>query len=131
MKRTWKPTTAGILTIIGGILGIGIGAFVATLHETGGALMGLAGFCLIIGAWLIPLFMAIVGDIAAAATGFGGIIGAPVISMGVIALIGGVYAMRRKVWRFALAGAILAIICGGIFGILATIFVSRGRREFA
>jgi len=130
MKRTWKPTTAGILTIIGGIIGIGIGVLVATLYESGGALMGLGGFCLIIGAWVIPLFVAMAGDIAAAVTGFGGTISAAVISMGVIALIGGVYAMRRKVWRFALAGAILAIICGGVFGILATIFVSRGRREF-
>lgn len=104
MERTWKPTTAGILSIIGGICGIVIGAFVATIGEVAGALAGLAWF---------------------------GAIGAPLIGMGVVALIGGIYAMRRRAWGFALTGAILAIICGGIFGILATIFVSMGKREFA
>ena len=104
MEKTWKPTTAGILTIIGGILGIAIGAIIATIGEVAGALAGLAWF---------------------------GAIGAPLIGIGVVALIGGIYAMRRKAWGFALTGAILAIICGGIFGILATIFVLMGRREFA
>lgn len=104
MEKTWKPTTAGILTIIGGCIGIGIGALVAAIGEITGALAGLAWF---------------------------GAIGAPLIGMGVVALIGGIYAMKRKAWGFALTGAILAIICGGIFGILAVIFVSKGRREFA
>ena len=95
---------AGILIIIGGIFGIAIGAVVATIGEVAGALAGLAWF---------------------------GAIGAPLIGIGVVALISGIYTMRRRAWGFALTGAILAIICGGIFGILAVIFVSMGKREFA
>ncbi len=95
---------AGILTIIGGSIGIGIGAFVATIGELAGALTGLAWF---------------------------GAIGAPLIGIGIVALIGGIFALRRKVWGFALTGAILAIICGGPFGILATIFLAIRKREFA
>ena len=103
MQKTWKPTTAGILTIIGGVIGIGIGAFVATVGGLAGALAGLAWF---------------------------GAMGAPLIGIGIVALIGGIYAMRRRAWGFALTGAILAIICGGPLGILATIFVSMGKKEF-
>jgi len=103
MQKTWKPTTAGILTIIGGGVGIGIGAFVATIGGITGALTGLV--------WL-------------------GGIGAPLIGIGIVAIIGGIYAMRRRAWGFALTGAILAIICGGPLGILATIFVSMGKKEF-
>ena len=81
--RTGKPTTAGILSIISGIA---IGALVAIVGEDAGAVSGLA--------W------------------FGGAIGAPLIGIGIVALIGGIYAMRRRAWGFALTGAILAIICG-------------------
>jgi len=104
MERTWRGTWGGILTIVGGCIGIGIGALVATIGEVAGALAGLAWF---------------------------GAIGAPLIAIGVVALIGGIYTLRRRAWGFALTSAILAIICGGIFGILATIFVAMGRREFA
>ena len=104
MEKTWKPTTAGILTIIAGIGGIVVGAFVATIGAFAGALSGLAGF---------------------------GAIGAPLIGIGVVALIGGIYAMRRRAWRFALTGAILAAICMAPLGILAIIFVAMGKREFA
>lgn len=95
----------GILTIIGACIGIGVGALVATLGDLAGAITGLA--------W------------------FGGLIGAPLIGIGIVSLIGGIFALRRRAWWFALTGAILAIFCGGIFGILGTIFVSLRRGEFA
>jgi hypothetical protein len=104
MERTWKPTTAGVLTIIGGCIGIGIGAFVAFLGGIAGTFTGFSWF---------------------------GAIGAPLIGIGIVALIGGIYALRRRVWGFALTGAILAIICGGPLGILATIFVAMGKNEFS
>ena len=104
MGNTWKSRWGGILTIIGGAIGIGIGAFVATIGGIAGALAGFSWF---------------------------GAIGAPLIGIGIVALIGGIYALKRKVWGFALTGAILAIITGGPLGVIATIFVAMGKKEFS
>ena len=106
MKRTWRGTWAGILTIIGGATGIGLGAYV-----------------LIIGAPARALIQEM--------TGFDMIMGAPEIAIGIVAIVGGIFALRRRVWRLALVGAILAIISMPIFGIPATIFVVKGKKEFA
>ena len=75
----------GILTIIGGCIGIGIGAAVATVGEIVNELAGLV--------W------------------FGGI-GAGLIGIGIVALIGGIFALKARIWGLALTGAILALICG-------------------
>jgi len=53
------------------------------------------------------------------------------IAMGVIALIGGIFALRRKAWGFALAGAILALFPIIPLGVLSIIFVSMAKKEFA
>jgi len=121
MEKTWKPTTAGILTIIAGCGGIGAGAVVALL----GGLMGLGGT--IAGGLGEPAIGLLLGGLA----GIIGIIGAGLIGLGVVAIIGGVFALRRRRWGLALAGAICATACMTSLGILAIIFVSLGRREFA
>ena len=105
MERTWKGTTAGILTIIGGIAGIAIGGVFATVGTA--FLAGIPGLELMAG------------------------IGAGIIVIGVIALIAGIFTLRRRSWRFALAGAILALFPIIPLGVLAIIFVSMGKREFA
>ena len=57
--------------------------------------------------------------------------GVPLLVLGIIAIVGGVSALRRKSFGLSLAGA----ICGlpspfWILAILAVIFVARGKREF-
>ena len=121
MEKTWKPTTAGILTIIAGAVGIGAGAVVALL----GGLMGLGGT--IAGGLGEPAIGLLLGGLA----GIIGIIGAGLIGLGVVAIIGGVFALRRRRWGLALAGTICAIPCSSVLGILAIIFVAMGKKEFA
>ena len=107
MERTWKPTTAGILTIVAGVLNLIVGIVVATLGTT---LLGpLTGF------W-----------------GFGAI-GAPLIALGIVSIIGGIYATRRRIWGLALAGAICALFPPPIIvlGILSIIFIAMSKKEFA
>jgi hypothetical protein len=104
MEQTWKPTTAGILSIIAGALQVIIG-------------MGLA----------------IAGGIAGIFTGIPwfGVAGIPLTVIGVVAIVGGAYALKRRVWGLALAGAICALFGPwGILGILAIIFVALGKAEF-
>ena len=57
------------------------------------------------------------------------IIGLPALVLGIVAIIGGVYALRRKSFGMSLAGAICALPTV-ILGILAVIFVSVSKREF-
>jgi len=106
MEKTWRPKTAGILSIIAGCMGIALGAYVV-----------------IVGAPARALIQEI--------TGFDAIMGAPEICFGIVAIVGGIFAMRRRAWRLALTGAILAIVSMPFLGIPATIFVAKGKKEFS
>jgi hypothetical protein len=50
--------------------------------------------------------------------------------VGALAIVGGVFALRKKHWAWALAGAIGATIVFLPCGIPAIIFVAMGRPEF-
>ena len=102
MERTWKPTTAGILSIVAGTIGFIGGIVVVAVGEAVGALAGFFGL---------------------------GAIGAPLIAIGIVAIVGGVFALRRRLWGLALAGAICAL-CVWILGIPAIIFIALSKREF-
>jgi hypothetical protein len=61
------------------------------------------------------------------------------ITLGLIAIVGGIFAIRRRVWGLALVGAICAIvpphpwgflIWTPILGILAVVFVVSSKSEF-
>lgn len=108
MQRTWKPIAGGILAIIAGSLNV---------------LMMLA----------FMLFMAVPGD----QWGFFpmllniGLAAVLLIVLGVVALAGGICALRRRAWGFALAGSICAILSVGmILGVAATVLVALSRGEF-
>jgi len=113
MERTWKPTTAGILSIISGTFAIG-----GSLAILPTAPSSLGPF------WGIPWNQT---SLSTFALGFG----ISRIILAAIAITSGIYALRRRYWGFALAGSILAIPLVPPLGILATIFVSLGRKEFS
>jgi hypothetical protein len=110
MKQTWKPTTAGILSIVCGAWGLVIGSVIAVL---GGSVSWVPGV-----PFFVPRLLAFIG--------------APMIVLGVVAVIGGIYAVKRQLWGLALAGAICALLIPPpfILGILAIIFVILGKDEF-
>ena len=83
MERTWKPTTAGILSIIAGVLQVIMGIAASVFGAIGGAFIGME--------WLAA-------------------IGIPLIIFGIVAIVGGIYALRRQVWGLALAGSICALV---------------------
>jgi hypothetical protein len=55
-------------------------------------------------------------------------VGAGVLA--IVAIVGGISAIRRKSFGLSLAGAICCLPSSGLFSILAIIFVVLGRREF-
>jgi hypothetical protein len=115
-------TAGGILSIIGGALEVIGGAIMVGLviahrelfrlgsSTTGhpGIYSGLFGFVDLI--WLI-------------------IVGVPIFALGIVAIIGGVSAIRRNSFGLYLAGAISALT-SLILGILAIIFISLSKKEF-
>jgi len=111
MEKTWKPTTAGILSIVAGAMQLLLGIAFAVGFGLAG---GLAG------ALEIPGFP--VGILA--------IFSIPIIILGIVAIIGGVYALKRSKWGLALAGSICALFGPWILGIPAIIFVIMGKGEF-
>ena len=98
--KTWKPTAAGILSIISGTFIVWYR--LSELIRIGSSLVG--------------------------------------IMLGLIAIVGGIFAIRRRVWGLALAGAICSIvpphpwgflIWTPVLGILAVVFVVSSKSEFS
>ena len=106
MERTWKPVTGGILSIIAGAIGV-IG--------------GIIGAC----------FRAAYGPHFPGMVGFGyAVMAIPLIILGAVAIVGGIYALKRKIWGLALAGSICSFFCVWILGIPAIVFIAIGKNEF-
>ncbi|NOQ17894.1 MAG: hypothetical protein GQ507_01465 [Dehalococcoidales bacterium] len=105
MNRRWMTIIAGICSIVGGIFGIVAGT---------GAVYWIT--------WLRML------------TGWEaltGLLGAALIVLGIIAIIGGIMTLKRKAWGFSLAGAVCALFPAVPLGVVAIIFVIMGRKAFA
>ena len=122
-NRSGLLTAGGVLSIIGGALEV-IGALIIGVLTVGiGILARLApipfhpGDC-----WghvipSIPFWFIIVG--------------VPLLALGIVAIVGGVSALRRKSFGLSLAGAICALpFPSNILGILAIIFISLTKKEF-
>jgi hypothetical protein len=53
------------------------------------------------------------------------------LALAVVAIVGGIYALKGTKWGLALAGCICAIFSYGfLMGIAATVFVILGKSEF-
>jgi len=119
--KTWKPTTAGIMTIVSGCYGISLGAAL----RQGPSFLNQFLSAIWIGG--VPFDMG--GDNASELAAYGILY----MVFGAVALIGGISALRRKVWGLALAGAILSlwmIPFGTVLGILSIIFLAKSKGEF-
>ena len=114
MKRTWKPTIAGILDVIAGVFALIGGLVLVVLGSAGTGFLSCCGFGMLQFPSLVLLL----------ATGI------PLLVLGILALVGGIYALRRKVWGLALAGSIATVLFSQLLGILAIIFIALSEDEF-
>ncbi len=105
MQQTWKPIAGGILAIVAGSLNILVALAVLLFMAVPRMHMGIAG----VGLLAIPLGV-----------------------LAVVAIAGGISALQRRHWGFALAGGICAIISPWwLLGVLSTVFIAISKEEFA
>ncbi len=118
--KTWMSTVAGVLSIVAGAFSI-----IAAIWMV---------FLLVVTAsWTFPYDYISPYDLPFATSVISIILVAILIYCAVGAvfpIIGGVFALQRRHWGWALAGSIVAIFVALPFGVLATIFVSLGKDEF-
>jgi hypothetical protein len=94
MERTWKPIAAGILCIIDGLI------------------------C-VIPCILVAFFFLFYGWGVGA--GWLTLAGALLVIVGIMPIVGGIYALRRRRWGLALAGSILTLLNCVTLGVLGTV----------
>ncbi len=113
-ERTWRPTAGGILAILAGALNLGLGI---------GAVFG--------GNLLPNVFTSLTSSTS---TTVGTAAGIFYIVIGIVAIVGGYFALARRLWPWVLAGSIAAvlptpIILPFIMGVFALIFNTLGHLE--
>jgi len=107
-NKTWMPTTAGILDIIAGSLGLILALIFIFIA-------GVMRFVPDIPPYLFPIFTALALPFALA---------------GILAIVGGIYALQRKIWGLALAGSIAAFFPSWILGLTAIVLTALSKNEF-
>jgi hypothetical protein len=125
-------TAGGILSIVAGIFQINNGAILVAFFLTQAESLRK-----VIPSWwfipsLLPGFWAEYWgffDFAYGTQVWLRIVGVLFLSLGIVAVIGGISAVRRKRFGLSLAGAIAAL-GSGLLGIVAVISVALGKREF-
>lgn len=114
--KTWKTTTAGILAIVAGAVGVVEWVAVVVLEINAWGWLAIGNFL-----------------------GLGGIVPAVAgvtIAIRIVAIVGGVFALKRRRWGLALAGCICAIFSSFLIflnvplGVAAIVLVVLGRGEF-
>ena len=112
MVKTKRPIIGGILTILSGLLGtVGIISYSIGLGDPGSG----------IGKGDMPPFVPSII--------FG--MSIPAIVIAILAVIGGVFALMRKRWRWSLAGSIAAALSLIILGIPAVVMIALSKDEFS
>ncbi|MDD1767958.1 MAG: zinc ribbon domain-containing protein [Methanomassiliicoccales archaeon] len=119
------PLIGGILVMISGVIGIVIGLTMAVAAAAIGDILGdLYG-----GMYGLDVLGMIEGIIVAC--------GVIWFIIGLIALIGGVFALRKKRWGIAIVGGVFALLTIGpyflasILGLIGLILIAISKREFS
>ncbi len=126
-KGTWKSITAGILTIVAGVFGL-----TRILHPFRSSInSGPPG---IIPHPIHPPISPRMPGIMPHTFNFMGHFYLPIAIavglLGILAIVGGVYALKRRIWGLALAGSIAAIFGSFPLGIAGLVLTVLSKTEF-
>ena len=118
MKLTWKPIMAGILDVVSGAIGMVGGIYFVILSAVFRTIHEFIGMDPVI----IQQTEQIISKLFA--------VPFVLVFIGIISIIGGVYALQRRIWPLALAGAISSCIVFPVFGIPSIIITGLAQEEF-
>jgi hypothetical protein len=109
-NNSWMPLTAGILDIICGAWGLFFSLILLFLSQF---IMALAKMPAAVG----PIFA---------------VLAIPMALLAILAIVGGVYALKRKIWGLALAGSIGALFSPyfWLLAITAIVLTAMSKKEF-
>ena len=113
-NKTWMPTAAGILDIVAGCWGL----ILSLMFVSIGAVMRYIPEMYTepdTSQYIFPIFTAMA---------------VPIAILGILAIVGGIYALRRRIWGLALAGSIAAFFPAWILGLPAIVFTALSKKEF-
>ena len=113
-KQTWMPMTAGILDIIAGGFSLIAGFVLLIIGAVG------SNFMVYFAPQMPPAMMVVIFSSIAV----------PLIIIGILAIVGGIYALQRKIWGLALAGSIAAFFPCWILGLTAIVLTALSKNEF-
>jgi len=128
MQKTWKPTVAGIVNIVTPVISLW---FLLAISLEGAVFWS-----------IFPKSLFGLNNLATAYL----IIVIPLLSIDILAFIGGIYALKRRKWKLTLTGSVAAIFRwipivllitpAMIFGtatlsIIIVILITKSRGEFA
>ena len=108
VKKTWMPTVAGILDIVVGSLSL----FVLLLFAIGPMIITPLNEGIL--SLNLPLFFMVI----------------PGLAIEALAIVGGVFAIQRRKWRWAPAGSIAAFFPSWPLGIAAIVLTILSKNEF-
>jgi len=115
MNKTPMPMIAGVINIISGVL-------------------DLVGFILVVITVIIFSIVSVGANVpisdAEIATGVLLFASGILLLLGATSLVGGIYALKKKKWGWALAGSISTVISMFPFGVVATVLVAISKKEF-
>lgn len=120
MEKTWMPTVAGILDIVSGVSGLAIGLFTTFARHSARAATGAGAALHFPGLGMMPALPGLSSPV----------LGIALIIISLLAVTGGIFALRVRLWGLALAGSIAAVISGRLLGVIALIFTVLGKNEF-
>ena len=121
MNKTWKPTTTGILNIVSGASNL-IGGVVV-------AFLGLASAKYISSYVTESLELEVALTQSTVVTVIV-LLALLIIFHGIVSVLGGFYALKRRAWWIALTGSIFTFLANPLLGIPAIVFIALSRREF-
>jgi hypothetical protein len=107
-NKTWMPMVAGILDIVAGCWGLILALMFIFIG-------GVTRFVPDVPPYLFPIFTAL---------------SLPFACVGILAIVGGIYALKRKIWGLALAGSIAAFLPAWILGLTAIVLTALSKNEF-
>jgi hypothetical protein len=114
-KNHWMPVVAGILTLIAGVTKLlaFLGVLIAVIFMPASAYSSLdnAPHMMWSANWMIAIMV-------------------PLLVLGVLAVIGGVYMLQRRMWGMALVGGIAALIPNSLLGIAAVVLIAISKDQF-